>query len=162
MGMGHTLPTLALSLGLLLAVPFAASAQVTDGECPPPSDSSAETLLADLAAIPLAEGCVPVDFKALGKRIKDTEHIGFFAKVKLGLRAKGVINDAKEYDKTKNEGDLVRLRDDYDDLFADFVKKLKNKDPDLTRDLNCTREAGFEVLLKAAALENEKERNGEG
>ena len=158
--MGHTLPTLALALGLLIATPLTAAAQVADPECPPPSGSTAETLMADLANV-LPASCSSIDFKAVGKRIKDTEHIGTFTKLRFALRAQGVLEDAKAYDRAKTPAEREKLRVAFDRLIRDFTAALDGKDPELVRVLGCAREFGFEIFLKGVALENAKERGSD-
>jgi hypothetical protein len=158
--MGHARRTLALALGLLIAAPFTAAAQVA-GPCPPPGSSTTETLLCDLRAV-LPEGCQAVDFKQVVKRIKETEHLSFFTKAKLGIRAVSLADGIKAYDKAKDPAELERLRGAYGSLLNDFVSALQGKDPALVRDVGCVRDVGFDLLLKAAAIENEKERSGNG
>lgn len=157
--MGHALPTLALALGLLIATPLKAAAQVADPECPTPPSSTTETLLADLATV-LPPRCSSFDFKAVGKQIKDTEHIGTFTKLRFALRAQGVLEDAKAYDREKTPADREKLRVAFDRLIRDFAAALDGKDPELVRVLGCAREFGFEIFLKGVALENAKERSG--
>lgn len=156
--MGQALRTTAFALGLLIATPFAATAQVADPECSPSAGSTTETLIADLAAIPLPPGCPAIDIKAIGNRLKETEHLGLFTKLKLGLQAKGVFESAKAYDNAKTPSGREKLRRDFNSLFKDFAKALDGKDPQLVREVGCAHAAGFDLLLKGAALENEKER----
>jgi hypothetical protein len=158
--MGHALPTLALAVGLLIATPLTAAAQVA-GPCPPPGGSTTETLLCDLRAV-LPEECQAVDFKQVVKRIKNTDHLSFFTKAKLGIRAVSLADGVKAYDKAKDPAELERLRGAYGSLLKDFLSALGDKDPELVRDVGCVRDVGFDLLLKAAAIDNEKERNGNG
>lgn len=158
--MGHRPLTSTLVAAALLLAPALASAQVADPECSDPPPSTTETLLRDLATLPLPEGCPSVDFKALTNRIKNTPHIGLFVKLKLALRAEGVVAEAKEYDENKAPEKLARLRKSYADLLGDFASRLEGKDDELVRDIRCGRDVGFDLLLKGAALENAKNRSG--
>jgi len=145
-----------LVASLLLLLPLAAFAAPSDGECPPDPADSVATLLADLHPV-LPEGCEAMDFKALGHDVRETKAIGMIGKIKLGLRAKGMIGDAKKYVKNPDDAALAKLRKTYDDLFGDFVKKLDNKDPALVAKMQCARAAGFDFMLAYAREENAKD-----
>lgn len=151
-----------LILVVLFFVPALAFAQPVAGDCPATGDGDAvECLLANLNAA-LPAGCQPIDFKALGKKIKETPHIGLFAKIRLGTRAKGMMDDARDYDAQPSEEKLTRLKREYDDLFGDFIEKLDGKDPALVAEMRCARGAGFDVLLLSAKRENERRRREGG
>lgn len=139
----------------LVAVPASALAQPAQ-PCPTSGEGAVACLLADLNAV-LPPGCAPVDFKALGKRVKDTRHISLFTKLRLATRVQSLMEEAREYDRSPTPAQLARLRAEYDDLFGDVVKRLEDKDAALVAEMKCARAGGFEVLLRNAKRENDKD-----
>ena len=134
----------------LFAIPSSAFAQPVPGaSCPPNAESAIECLLANLNAV-LPAGCAPVDFKALAKRIRDTDKISVFVKLRLAARMDSLSVEAKEFVRAETPEKKDALRRSYEKLFSEFIDALGGRDATLAAEATCARSVGLEVLILGA------------
>jgi hypothetical protein len=76
-----------------------------------------------------------VDFKTLETKIRNTNAIGGFAKLRLSSDIKQMLADLKSYQAGESSLTLEQHREQYDLLYMKIVSQVQEKDPELHQQL---------------------------
>ncbi|MGH7305623.1 MAG: hypothetical protein ACRELZ_20255 [Candidatus Rokuibacteriota bacterium] len=116
---------------------------------PPEGSPRAETASAGEAA-PLQTArpavVVTLDLSSLEKRLRETKAIGVFTKLSLKNQVDDLLEEFREFHRSRDEAMLGKLRQAYDLLLLKVLSLLQEDDPALAREISSSREALWNVL----------------
>lgn len=102
----------------------------TEGRPPNPTTSAAATL----------------NLSGLEQRLRDTKAIGVFTKLSLKNQVDDLLEEFREFHRSRDPGMLAKRRQAYDLLILKVLSLLQDEDPGLARDIALSREALWNVL----------------
>ena len=108
----------------------------------------AQQVMPKVAAVPAAPQLspVPLDFKSLATRLRETKAIGVFTKLALKNQVDDLVDKFRAYHKRQGTATLAELRRDYDMLLLKVLSLLQDSDPPLARDIVKSRAAIWSIL----------------
>jgi hypothetical protein len=89
---------------------------------------------------------VPLDFKLLGTRLRETRAIGVLTKLSLKNQADDLVVAFRGYHKGQGKATLAELRRSYDMLLLKVLSLLQDSDPALAREIVQSRAAIWGIL----------------
>jgi len=87
-----------------------------------------------------------LDLGSLERRLRETTAIGVFTKLSLKNQVDDLLDEFREFHKTRDRSMLTRLRQAYDLLLLKVLSLLQDGDPVLARDIASSREALWSIL----------------
>jgi hypothetical protein len=98
------------------------------------------------AAVTATPSEAPLDFTALGTRLRQTKTIGVLTKLAVKNQADDLLGKFRAYHKQQGATTLSELRHSYDMLLLKVLSLLQDGDPPLARDIVQSRAAIWEIL----------------
>ena len=129
-----------------------ATAEVTspkESPRPPEGSPRAETGSGGEAAPPQTArpaAVVTLDMSSLEKRLRETKAIGVFTKLSLKNQVDDLLEEFREFHRSRDQAMLGKLRQAYDLLLLKVLSLLQDDDPALARDISSSRDALWNVL----------------
>jgi outer membrane biosynthesis protein TonB len=120
---------------------------------PPPSTETAppsETA----APQPAKPTGVTLDLTALEQRLRDTKAIGVFTKLSLKNQVDDLLDEFREFHRSREQTMLAKLRQAFDLLVLKVLSLLQDGDPPLARDVLSSREALWNILTDPDKFKN--------
>jgi len=96
----------------------------------------------------------PLDLGSLEQRLRDTKAIGVFTKLSLKNQVDDLLQQFREFHKSRDQSMLSRLRQTYDLLLLKVLSLLQDGDPALARDVSSSREALWGILVDPDKFKN--------
>jgi len=87
-----------------------------------------------------------LDLDSLEKRLRETRAIGVFTKLSLKNQVDDLLNEFRDFHKSRDRSMLPKLRQAYDLLLLKVLSLLQDSDPVLARDVSSSREALWSIL----------------
>ena len=120
-------------------------------ESTPPTEGPPPTPPAPGAEAPPPEPARPatevtLDLSALEKRLRETSAIGVFTKLSLKNQVDDLLEEFREFHRSRDRGLLTKLRQAYDLLLLKVLSLLQDDDPALARDISSSREGLWKIL----------------
>jgi hypothetical protein len=130
------------------APPARSSAPKTQprSESPPPPETPPRT--ESTPPNPTISGAAAtLDLSGLEQRLRDTKAIGVFTKLSLKNQVDDLLEEFREFHRSRDQGMLAKLRQAYDLLILKVLSLLQDEDPALARDIASSREALWNILI---------------
>lgn len=153
----------ATSLGvLLLMMSGCAGAEgITERASVPPAAAPAVVIVTTESVLeratmskpvlpPAEEATPPLDIKSLEARLKETNAIGAFTKLKLKTQVDDLLGQLRAYYQGRLQASLTDLRRTYDQLVFRVLALLRDADPQLATAVASSREPIWGVLSDPA------------
>jgi hypothetical protein len=115
-------------------------------ETSPPPETSAPQ--------PAKPTAVTLDLTALEQRLRDTKAIGVFTKLSLKNQVDDLLDEFREFHRSREQTMLAKLRQAFDLLVLKVLSLLQDGDPTLARDVSSSREALWKILIDPDKFKN--------
>lgn len=88
-----------------------------------------------------------LDLSGLEQRLRDTKAIGVLTKLSLKNQVDDLLEEFREFHRSRDPSMLAKLREAYDLLLLKVLSLLQDEDPVLARDISSSREALWNILI---------------
>jgi hypothetical protein len=128
-----------------------AAESTTQKERTPPTVAAPRTEPAPGTEAPPPQSARPaavatLDLSSLEQRLRETKAIGVFTKLSLKNQVDDLLEEFREFHRSRDQAMLGKLRQAYDLLLLKVLSLLQDDDPALARDISSSREALWKVL----------------
>jgi hypothetical protein len=89
---------------------------------------------------------VPLDFTALGSRLREAETIGLLTKLAVKKQVDALLDQFRAYHRRQGTATLSELHSSYDTLLFKVSALFRDSDPPLARDIAQSRNAIWDIL----------------
>jgi len=93
---------------------------------------------------------LPLDLAALEKRLRETNAIGFFAKITLKNQVDDLVSQFRDHHGKPGKISVAQLRQRYDMLLLKVLSLLQDSDPPLARTIVASRDSLWGMLADPA------------
>jgi hypothetical protein len=97
---------------------------------------------------------VTLDLTALEQRLRDTKAIGVFTKLSLKNQVDDLLDEFREFHRSRDRAMLAKLREAFDLLVLKVLSLLQDGDPPLAREVSSSREALWNILTDPDKFKN--------